>query len=319
MKLTNILLLIFVINISFAQNKETIIIPKGVVYNYCDNKIVEKAKKLISDNLSAQNDYKIVQSYLIIGPELWKRYKNNEKIQKIEKGKVEFHVDDLILDGKMSQDINNSKIIWDEFKNEVSQDYKIRKANEAELRYYWSVISFDIDEPLLIVETKEHNYILNILKKDLKLMWLDEAPKVKEIENSTENSEIGFKKYQNGEEINTISKGIKETKLEKVVLLSSDEELKENSSLEDIHAIIEKTNKIFEELFKDSQKSGKIIIQFELKNKKNEIQFAIRDDLDLEIMKEFEKRIDKVKYPNSKKAPIKLQLIYKVNSFNDTE
>lgn len=314
MKLTNILILIFATNISFAQNTETINIPKGIVYNYCNNKIVEKAKKLISDNLSANNDYKILQNTLIIGPELWKRYKNNEKIQKIEKGKVEFHVDDLILDGKMSQDINDSKIIWDEFKNEVSQDYKIRKANEAELKYYWSVISFDIDEPLLIVETKEHNYILNILKKDLKLMWLDEAPK--ENEN---NTKIGFKKYQNGEEINTISKGIKETKLEKVVLLSSDEELKENSSIEDIKLIIDKTNEVFDELFKNSDKSGKIMIQFELKKKKNEIQFAVRENLDLEIMKEFEKRINDLKFPNSKNEPIKLQLIYKVNSFNDTE
>ena len=136
---------------SFAQKTETIIIPKGVVYNYCSPKVLEKAKKLISDNLSDNNDYKIVQNNLIIGPELWKRYKDNEKIQKIANGKVQFHVDNLILDGKMSQDLNDSKIIWDEFKNEVAKDYKIRKANEAELNYYWSVISFDIDEPLLII------------------------------------------------------------------------------------------------------------------------------------------------------------------------
>ena len=82
---------------------------------------------------------------------------------------MSFHVDDLILEGKMSQDINDSKIIWNEFRKEITENYIIRKANEQELRYYWSVISFDIDEPLLIVETKNHNYILNVLKKDLKL------------------------------------------------------------------------------------------------------------------------------------------------------
>lgn len=319
MKLINILLLIFTINISFAQKTETINIPKGIVYNYCDNKVVEKAKKLIADNLSNNSDYKLLQNNLIVGPELWKSFKDNEKIQKIKEGKVQFHVDDLILDGKMSQDINDSKIIWDEFKNVVSQDYKIRKANEFELKYYWSVISFDIDEPLLIIETKEHNYILNLLKKDLKLMWLDEAPKPKEIDGGDKNTKIGVKKYLNGEEINSISKGIKETKLEKVVFLSSDEELKENSSLEDIKSIVEKTDKIFEELFQNSEKSGKIMVQFELKKKKNEIQFAVKDDLDLEIMKEFEKKVNNMNYPNSKKEPIKLQLIYKVNSFNDTE
>jgi len=102
-------------------------------------------------------------------------------------------------------------------------------------------------------------------------------------------------------------------------LLSSDEEFKENSSLEDIKTIIDKTNSIFDELFKNSNSSGKIMVQFEIKEKNNEIQFAVKDDLDLEIMKEFEIRVNNEKYPNSKKDSIKLQLIYKVNSYNDTE
>ncbi|MEZ0131369.1 hypothetical protein AB9T88_17015, partial [Flavobacterium sp. LBUM151] len=221
---------------------------------------------------------------------------------KIEQGKVQFHVDDLILDGKMSQDINDSKIIWDEFKNEVAQDFKIRKANEEELKYYWSVISFDIDEPLLIIETKDHNYILNLLKKNLKLLWLDEAPK-------------GNNSKEKVEKNDSVSKGIQETKLEKVVLLSSDEEINKNSSVDDINLIIDKTNLIFEELFKNSLKPGKIMIQFKLNEKNNDILFAVKD-LDLEIMKEFEKRINSEKYPNSKKESIKLQLIFKVNSFD---
>lgn len=316
MKSIRLFLLLFVINISFAQETETIKIPKGVVYNYCSTKVVEKAKKLITDNLSSDNDYKILQSTLIIGPELWKRFKDNKRIQQIEKGKVQFHVDDLILEGKMSQDINDAKIIWDELKSEIAQDFKIRKANEEELRYYWSVISFDIEEPLLIVETKEHNYILNLLKKDIKLMWLDEAPRPKKTDGT---NPVGVKIYQNGEEVNSLSKEKQETKLERVILLSSDEELKENSSLEDIESILVKTNKIFEELFKDSKKPGKIMVQFELQKDKNEIQFAVRDDLDLDLMKEFEKKVNNEKYPNSKKDPIKLQLLYKVNSFNDTE
>ena len=61
------------------------------------------------------------------------------------------------------------------------------------------------------------------------------------------------------------------------------------------------------------------MIQFELGEKKNIIQFAVRDDLDLDIMKEFEKRVNEEKYPNSKKSTIKFQVIYKVNSLNDNE
>ena len=300
-------LLFFLFTITVIAQKETIPIPKGVVYNYASNEVIEKARQLITDNLSDSPDYTILQKTIIIGPQLWKRYKDNPKIQQIKEGKIQFHVDDMVLAGKMSQDLTDAQIIWDEFRKEVANDFTIRKANTWELKYYWSVISFDIDEPLLIVATKEHNYILNLLKDDLKLMWLDEAP------------EQTYVTYRNGEEVDTLSKGIKETKIEKVVLLNTDEELKNNSSVEDISLIIAKTNAIFDELFKNSDKSGKIMITFELKKKKNTIQFAVRDDIDLELMKEFEKRINAEKYPLSKKDPIKIQLIYKVNSFDDTE
>ena len=137
------------------------------------------------------------------------------------------------------------------------------------------------------------------------------------IDNKTYKTSGEFKTYQNGNEVDSVSKGIKETKLEKVVFLSGDKELKENSSIEDIKLLTSKTNTIFNELFKDSKKPGKIMIQFELLKEKNEIKFAVRDDLDLAIMKEFEKRVLNEKYPNSKKNPIKLQLIYKVYSLND--
>ena len=313
----------FIFNIVLGQTNGKITIPEGIKYNYCDNETIEKAKKKIENNLSDSTDYSLSQKILIIGPELWSRYKNIEKLNTIEGGNTIFYVDNLKLDGKMSQYLDDSKKIWDEFRKEVNGKYIIRKANEKELIYYWSVISFDIDEPLLIVETQEHNYILNILKDDLKLMWLDEAPKNKKylnpIENKTYEAENGFKTYQNGEEVTSLSKGIKETKLEKVVLLNSDEELRENTSIEDIKSIVDKTNKIFDILFIDSDKSGKIMIQIELKKKKNIIQFAVKDDIDMEIMKEFEKQVNAEKYPNSKKEPIKIQLIYKVNSLNDTE
>lgn len=314
MKLTKIIISLSFFSFSFAQKVEKITVPKGIVYNYCDVKTLEKAKKLIAKNLSETNNYDLLQSNIIIGPMLWKGLKENDKIKNIEKGRVEFHVDDLILEGKMSQDLKDSKIIWDEFKKEVSKDYIIRKANELELQYYWSVISFDIEEPLLIVETKNHNYILNLLKKDLKLMWLDEAPK-----SSDSSKQKDWVMYQNGEEVDTLSRGIKETKVEKIILLNTDSELKENTNVEDLGKIIDKTMFIFEELFKNSVKSGKIMLEFELKKKDNIIVFAVKDDIDLEIMKEFEKRINIEKIPNSKKDPIKFQIIFKVNSYNDTE
>ena len=315
-------LLLFVVTFTFAQNSEKITIPKDIVYNYVEDNINKKAKQLIINSLTQNNNYELLQDNLMIGPSLWKRFQNIESLKSIPKNVV-FHIDDMQVDGKMCQEITVSKKVWDEVKKEISSDYQIRKANEDELKYYWSTISFDIEEPLFIIETGNHNYILNFQKNNTKLLWLDEFPIKKSydnpIDNGTYKTDGSFKTYQNGNEVYVTSKGEKETKLEKVIFLSSDSDLKANTSVEDIQTIIEKTNKIFENLFKNSEKPGKIMVQFELGKKKNEIQFAVRDELDLEIMKEFEKQVNAVKYPNSKKSNIKFQIVYKVNSLNDTE
>lgn len=308
---------------SFSQNIEHIDIPKGIVYKYADKKIVENAKNLITESLKRPNDYTLIQKQLMVGVGLWNRYKNIETLKKIKGKNVTFYVDDKQLDGKFCDTENDAKLIWDKVKEETHNQFIIRKANVEELKYYWAVISFDIEEPLLILETPEHLYILNFLTNGKKLMWIDEFPQRKTIynpiENTTYESKESVKTYENGKEVYVTEKGQKETRLEKVVFLSGDDELKKNTSVEDISKIIDKTNTIFDELFKNSKKEGKIIIQFELGKDKNNIQFAVKNDLDLEIMKEFEARVKSEKYPNSKRNNIKFMIIYKVNSYDDNE
>jgi hypothetical protein len=161
-----------------CQNYEKINIPKGIVYKYCDKSIDEKARQLIKSNIADSSQYSLSGDLLIVGPVLWSRLKNINKLAKISGGNTIFIVDDKQLTGKAMQKIDDSRAVWDEIRKEINkQPFTIRKLNEKELKYYWSVISFDIDEPLLIVETKEHKYILDIMSKDpLKLMWLDEVP-----------------------------------------------------------------------------------------------------------------------------------------------
>ncbi|MBB6331830.1 hypothetical protein HNP24_002780 [Chryseobacterium sediminis] len=322
MKIKIFLLLLLIINTIKAQGTEKIAIPNRVVYNYADDKINEKAKKLLTEGLTNTTNYNLLGDNLIIGPTLWKRFKNLESLKSIPDSVI-FHIDDMEIEGKMSKTLKDSKKIWEEVKKEVSGKYQIRKANEDELKYYWSTISFDIEEPLFVLQTENHLYILNFIKKSMNLFWLDEFPNKNAynnpIDNGTYTTDGTFKTYKNGNEVYITDKGNKETSLEKVILLSSDPELQANSSVEDTKSVIEKTNRIFESLFKNSKKEGKIMVQFELGEKKNEIQFAVKDDLDLELMKEFEKQVNKEEYPHTKKNTIKFQLIYKVNSYNDTE
>lgn len=168
---------VFSIIIGFSQDVEKIKIPKGVVYNYADADIVEKAKALITADIADKSKYEISGKILIVGPQLWKRFQKIKPLKEIKGGNTTFMVDGAQLKGKMTQNVEDSKKIWDQFLKEIeNQDFIIRKANEKELKYYWSVISFDIDEPLLILDTNNRKYILNLSPKDMKLMWLDEAP-----------------------------------------------------------------------------------------------------------------------------------------------
>ena len=176
----HLLALLALINYSlFAQQPEKVDIPKGVVYKYCDSATNEKAKAIIREELSASPSYSLNTGILFIGPVLWARYGKIKPLNDIKGGNM------TILGykketsaGKMTQNNSDFKLVWDQLRKEINgADYILRKATAAELKYYWSVISFDIDEPLIIVETKEHNYILDISAKDMKLSWLDETPR----------------------------------------------------------------------------------------------------------------------------------------------
>jgi hypothetical protein len=317
MKQFFIFIFVFSLITLYSQETETIKIPVGVVYNYCENSIVENAKKQLKECLTQNDNCSILQDKLTVGPVLWNRFNKIKKIAEIKDTNVIFYVDGNELSGKMTQKLKDTKIIWEEIKNEVLDDFIIRKANENELNYYWSIISFDIEEPLLILETKNHIYILNFIKDNLKLIWIEEYPYPRDYQVLNKNSQVNVSESANTNNSETDITNKKETKLEKIVFLNTDDELKKNITVEEIQSIISKTNKIFEELFSNSDKLGKILVQFTLKKKENTIQFSIRDNLDSEIMKQFEERVNNENFPNSKKEEISFNLIFKVNSYND--
>lgn len=158
----------------FCQKIE---IPKGVVYNYCDSLTFENAKQIVFKDLTNSSSYETCDNILFIRPVLWSRFEKLKSLKKIEGGNMTLLVDDKKLQGKITQDINDTKEVLNNLKKEINSDHLLlRKATKSELTYYWSVISFDIQEPLIIAETKEHRYILNLNPKNMKLLWLDEAP-----------------------------------------------------------------------------------------------------------------------------------------------
>jgi len=163
---------------TFAQKVEKISIPSHVAYKYCKGKVYEQAKATIQQELTGKPAYSLSSGFMILGPKLWERYKTVEEIGAIEGGKVRLIVDEVKLDAKLIQNLNDFELVWNQMRSEVAdQDILLRKATYKELVYYWSIISFDIVEPLIVVETNEHNYILDIDPKTMTIEWLDEISK----------------------------------------------------------------------------------------------------------------------------------------------
>ncbi len=163
---------------SAAQDIDSVVVPKGVAYKYCSSSIFEEAKTLVAKEISDSAIYALNDGILVIGPVLWSRYKQLPTLQKLPGGNVSIIFNNENLPAKITQDEGSFRKVWDQFRKEASDSNLIlRKANSREIQYYWSVISFDIEEPLLIAETGERRFILNISPGNLKLLWLDEVPK----------------------------------------------------------------------------------------------------------------------------------------------
>jgi hypothetical protein len=76
--------------------------------------------------------------------------------------------------GKVLQNLNDFKNLWDYFSRECGENIKVRKLKPNELSYYWSVISFDIAEPIFIIESESHKYLIDMGEKG-NIIWLDEV------------------------------------------------------------------------------------------------------------------------------------------------
>lgn len=160
-----------------AQDIDSVLVPRGVSYKYCSPSVLEDAKTIVQKEISDSVGYELNDGILFVGPTLWSRYRQIPTLEKIKGGSVSIIFNKEKLPAKITQDDASFRKIWDQFRKEVSvPELELRKATSKELQYYWGVISFDIEEPLLIADTGERRFILNISPKNMKLLWLDEVP-----------------------------------------------------------------------------------------------------------------------------------------------
>jgi hypothetical protein len=173
-----ILPILFLFSLNGFSQQEKIRVPNGVVYNYCKAKKYTKIKDLLLTELVKLNPtYKLVSESFFLGPVLWDRIGKIDSIAETSSINVDLHVDKALLKARLYRDFNSSKVVWNQIRAEFNNTpMRLRKASPEELAYYWSVISYDIDEPLIIGQTADRTYIFDIDLKSKALIWLDEMP-----------------------------------------------------------------------------------------------------------------------------------------------
>ena len=172
----SLLLILNLTSIGFSQKNDSI--PKGIVYKKKSDTINEQAKKILINELKSPS-FSLFYKLLYCGPNFWDYYKNDPKIGSIDKGNIDFQVPQpngktIVKKGKLIQSIDDFKIIW----NQISKDFHspnltIRKLNSTELKYYWSIIFFDIEEPIFLIENNKIKLIINFFPNTMNITFVE--------------------------------------------------------------------------------------------------------------------------------------------------
>ncbi len=171
--------------------EESLVIPNGITYLEASAEVNEKAiqalKKLFSGKSTDKEVLSLLENNTLwCGPYLWGKIKNNETMSKLDKGKVNLQAPVLDnegniirmdkYEGQLFQTEDEVLAFWKVFSDQTDfSDLKIRKLNPKELKIYWAMISWDITEPLFILESKKHKILATFTSpSELKITWFDD-------------------------------------------------------------------------------------------------------------------------------------------------
>jgi hypothetical protein len=168
-------------------------VPEHVVYKKASGEVNRRALDMLSSRplLAGERAYasdQVFSDKLICGPGLWPKIKDDPDMKKITKGEVKFKIPtkngEQELAGKLFQTNDEVAAFWKAFRRAYkSEEATVRRPSREELRIYWAMISFDIEEPLFVVETKSASILVQFVSspsgnasesKELRIFWIDD-------------------------------------------------------------------------------------------------------------------------------------------------
>ncbi|MDF2381490.1 hypothetical protein JMG10_08460 [Nostoc ellipsosporum NOK] len=169
-----------------GRAQDSLQVPKGVVVIKATEEQMEKARASLLRELKVTSaSYQLFNGIAFIGPRLWGRYGTDANASRIQQGDMTIQVPQFTnghrtgtkeMKGKVLQSPADFKTVWDILLRDLDgKEAKLRLPTTDELNYYWSIISFDIKSPVLVIETPGYNVLVDMSGTTGKVYWIEEV------------------------------------------------------------------------------------------------------------------------------------------------
>jgi len=134
-----------------------VIIPEGIVYRKAADDINNQAINYLIELVNGYKIYNNPPNMIMIGPRMWISLKKREEINGSPTIPVSYLMpwngEIIEFEGAVVRSQERTRPVIGLFRNLFNlENIKIRKLNNNELKYYWAICSWDLEEPLFVIE-----------------------------------------------------------------------------------------------------------------------------------------------------------------------
>ena len=174
----------------WCSPQDGLVIPEGLTYKSASKEINERAKATLLGLFSAPRTVgkpreTFGERTVLCGPLLRRELKSLPEMKAITKGQWIIRVPistregvrkETLLQGKFFQGPQEISAFWKAIVKTISpkEKFKIRRPNEQELASYWSIIPFDIEEPVFVAESRRHAFLIDFFDDPIRIFLIED-------------------------------------------------------------------------------------------------------------------------------------------------
>ncbi len=179
------LMLVLILFMAFSSRTLSDEIPPGITYikapDEINMKVQEKLEQIFSQTPIKLDD--LFGENVTCGPFLWARVRDMDVFRDLKRVKAEF-VAPLrdggfqVLEGALfrgKEQISPFCRAMDGYLKQGSR-HEIRRPNAEELRIYWAIIPYDIEEPIFIADNDDHKLLMDFSNNSV--FWIGDFQNV---------------------------------------------------------------------------------------------------------------------------------------------